>query len=76
VVPQVEVIALLVNPTNVTSESVVRDTQEAWRANGRRLAILKAGTESEINAALAALVQGRTGALIVASDPYFNSRRE
>ena len=76
VVPQVEVIALLVNPTNVTSESVVRDTQEAAHANGRRLAILKAGTESEIDAALAALVQEHAGALIVASDPYFNSRRE
>jgi putative tryptophan/tyrosine transport system substrate-binding protein len=76
VVPQVEVIALLVNPTNVTSESVVRDTQEAARANGRRLAILTAATESEIDAALVALVQGQAGALIVASDPYFNSRRE
>ena len=63
VVPQVEAIALLVNPTNVTSESVVRDTQEAARADGRRLAILRAGTESEIDAALAALVQGtRRGA--------------
>ena len=59
-----------------TSESVVRDTQEAARANGRRLAILKAGTESEIDAALAALVQEHAGALIVASDPFFNSRRE
>ena len=76
VVPQVEAIALLVNPTNVTSESVVRDTQEAARANGRRLAILKAGTESEIDAALAALVQVHAGALIVASDPFLNSRRE
>ena len=76
VVPQVEAIALLVNPTNVTSESVIRDTQEAARANGRRLAILKAGTESEIDAALAALVQEHAGALIVASDPFFNSRRE
>ena len=76
VVPQVEAIALLVNPTNVTSESVVRDTQEAARANGRRLAILKAGTESEIDAALAALVQEHAGALIVASDPFLNSRRE
>ena len=76
VVPQVEAIALLVNPTNVTSESVVRDTQEAARANGRRLAILNAGTESEIDAALAALVQEHAGALIVASDPFLNSRRE
>jgi putative ABC transport system substrate-binding protein len=76
VVPQVEAITLLVNPTNVTSESVVRDALEAARANGRRLAILNAGTESEIDAALAALVQEHAGALIVASDPFLNSRRE
>jgi putative tryptophan/tyrosine transport system substrate-binding protein len=76
VVPLVELIALLVNPSNLISESVVRDTQEAARANGKRLAILKAGTESEIDAAFAALVQMHAGALVVASDPYFNSRRE
>jgi putative ABC transport system substrate-binding protein len=76
VVPKVEVIALLMNPTNSSSDSLVRDMQEAARANGRRLAILKASTESEIDAALAALVQAHAGAVIVASDPYFISRRE
>jgi putative ABC transport system substrate-binding protein len=76
VIPGTEVIALLVNPTNLVSESVVHDMQEAARTNGRRLVILKASTESEIDAALAALVQAHAGALIVASDPYFNSRRE
>jgi putative tryptophan/tyrosine transport system substrate-binding protein len=76
VVPQGEVIAVLMNPTNSNSDSVARDTQEAARANGQRLAILKAGTDSEIDAAFAALVQVHAGALVVSSDPYFNSRRE
>jgi putative ABC transport system substrate-binding protein len=76
VVPLVEVIALLVNPNNLASDSVVRDMNEAARANGRRLAILKASTDSEIDAAFAALVRVHAGALIVASDPYLNSRRE
>jgi putative tryptophan/tyrosine transport system substrate-binding protein len=76
VVPQAEVIAILVNPTNLTSDSVVHDTQEAARAGWRQIAVLKASKESEIDAAFSALVQLRAGALVVASDHYFNSRRE
>jgi putative ABC transport system substrate-binding protein len=76
VVPLVEVIALLVNPSNLASDSVVRDMNEAASANERRLAILKASTDSEIDAAFAALVHVYAGALVVASDPYLNSRRE
>jgi putative ABC transport system substrate-binding protein len=76
-VPQVEVIALLVNPTGYSgSESAIRDMEEAARTNGRLLAILKASTESEIDAALAALTQLHAGALVVGSDPFFNFRRE
>ena len=41
-----------------------------------QLPILKAGTESEIDAAFASLVQLHAGALVVGSDPFFDSRRE
>jgi putative ABC transport system substrate-binding protein len=76
-VPQVEVIALLVNPTGYSgSEGAIRDMEEAARTNGRLLAILKASTDGEIDAALAALTPLHAGALVVASDPFFNSRRE
>jgi putative ABC transport system substrate-binding protein len=74
-VPQAGVIALLVNPNNPNAERVMRDVQEAARAKGVRLAILKAGTESEIDAAFVTLVQQQAGALLVA-DPFFLSRRE
>ena len=50
--------------------------QEAARAKGVQLPILKAGTESEIDAAFASLVQLHAGALVVGGDPFFNSRRE
>ena len=39
----------------------MRDMQEAARTNGRRLAILKASTESEIDTAFAALTQLHAG---------------
>jgi putative tryptophan/tyrosine transport system substrate-binding protein len=41
-----------------------------------QLPILKAGTESEIDAAFATLVELHADALLVGPDPFFNSRRE
>jgi putative ABC transport system substrate-binding protein len=70
------VIALLVNPNNPNAERMMRDVQEAARAKGVHLPILKAGTESEINAAFVSLVQLRAGALLVGADPFLASRRE
>jgi putative ABC transport system substrate-binding protein len=77
-VPQAEVIALLVNPNTVAErmKDMMRDVPEAARAKGVQLHILKAGTESEIDAAFATLVQLPVGALVVGSDPFFNNRRE
>ena len=75
-VPQAKVIALLVNPTIPASERMMPAVQEAAQANGVQLLVLKASTESEINAAFASLVHRQAGALIVSSDAFFFSRRE
>jgi putative tryptophan/tyrosine transport system substrate-binding protein len=75
-VPQAKVIAFLVNPNNAATERVVRDPQEAARAKGVQLVIVKAGSESEIDTAFATLVQLHARALVVDADPFFSSRRE
>jgi len=75
-VPKAKVIALLVNPKNPATENVMRDVQEAARVKGLQLPILKANSESEIDAAFATLVQLQAGALVVAADPFLSSRRE
>jgi putative tryptophan/tyrosine transport system substrate-binding protein len=75
-VPQARMIALLVNPNNSNTERIIKDMQEAARAKGVQLDVLKAGTESELDAAFATLVQLHAGALVVGGDPFFNSRRE
>jgi putative ABC transport system substrate-binding protein len=74
-VPQARVIALLVNPNNTSTEVMIRDVQDAARAKGLQLTILKAGSEGEIDAAFASLVQLHAGALLVGSDPFFVGRR-
>jgi putative ABC transport system substrate-binding protein len=75
-VPQAKVIALLMNPNNPGAERNIRYLQEAGRAKGVELQVLKAGTESEIDAAFASLVELHAGALLVVGDSFFSSRRE
>jgi len=76
-VPQAGVIALLVNPNNaIVAEPMIKNVQEAARAKGLQLYILKAGTESEIEAGLASLVQLQAGALVVGPDPLFDNHSE
>ncbi len=72
-VPQAKVIALLVNPSNAGAEPMIRNVREAAGAKGVQAHILKAGTESEIDAAFASLVQLKAGALVVGADPLFSS---
>jgi len=75
-VPHAGVIALLVNPNNANTERIIGDVQHAARAKRLQLQILKASTESEIDAAFASLVQQQAGALVSGPDPFFYSRRE
>ena len=75
-VPQARSIALLVNPTNAAIEPVIRDLQETARLKGVQLAILKAGSEQEIDAAFATLVNLQSKALVVGADPFFSGRRD
>jgi putative tryptophan/tyrosine transport system substrate-binding protein len=75
-VPQAGVIALLVNPNSPTAEHLIRDVEEAARARGVKLDILKASSESEIDTAFATLVQLHAGGLVVGADPFFFGRRE
>jgi putative ABC transport system substrate-binding protein len=75
-VPQARVIALLVNPHQPPFGNIIRDMHEAARAKGVHLAILQAGTEGEIDAAFASLVEQHAGALLVAGDVFFFNRRE
>ena len=74
VVPNVGVIALLVNPNNTRAEAQLRDTQEAAARLGIRLIVLRASNEPEIDTSFAILAREGARALLVASDAFFYSR--
>jgi putative tryptophan/tyrosine transport system substrate-binding protein len=75
-VPQARVIALLVNPANSDTERIIEDMREAAGTRRVQLQILKAGVESEIDAAFASLAQLQAGAVIIGADVVFSSRRQ
>jgi putative tryptophan/tyrosine transport system substrate-binding protein len=75
-VPRADVIAFLVNPNSTEAESQLRDVPAAARAIGAQLIVLNASTDSDFENAFAVLVQQRAGALVIASDLFFFTRRD
>jgi putative tryptophan/tyrosine transport system substrate-binding protein len=75
-VPGATMIGVLVNPNYPDANSQLRELQEAATAIGQKIQIVHASTERDIDAAFTTLIQQRAGALLVASDPFFFSRRE
>jgi putative tryptophan/tyrosine transport system substrate-binding protein len=75
-VPKATVIAVLVNPNQPSTATQLRDVKEAAHSLGLQLNVLNASSEGDLDAAFAAIVQQRAGALLVGADPFFNIRRE
>jgi putative ABC transport system substrate-binding protein len=75
VVPDVSVVAALVNPASGTADLQSRDLEKAAQALGlKELQILKVSAESDFEPAFAAMSQARAGALVVAADAFLASR--
>jgi putative ABC transport system substrate-binding protein len=74
--PGVQLITVLLNPNEPNYAFQLSDVQEAAAAIGQQIHILLASDESEIDAAFATAVQLRAGAMVVSSDPFFNSQRD
>jgi putative ABC transport system substrate-binding protein len=72
--PQATAISMLVNPNYPGTSFQLRDVQEVASTLGHPMHVLNASTGSEINTAFATIAQQRTGALLVAGDPFFLSR--
>ena len=75
-VPQANVIAVLVNPKTPDAQTQSSDMREAARAVGQQIVFLNASTAVEIDAAFTGLRHKSAGALVVTNDPLFNGQRE
>ena len=76
VIPAARAIALLINPNNANAERDAQIVQEAARAVGRQILIMKAVTEADFETIFATLARERAGALLVNSDVFFTSQRD
>src|SRR5262245_7045434 len=75
-VPKAGVFALMVNPNSPDTAPMIQNVREAARVEGMQFHVLKAGNESEIDAAFATLVERHVHALVVGNDPFFWSLRD
>jgi putative tryptophan/tyrosine transport system substrate-binding protein len=76
-VPKADVVALLTNPQDVgDAESHTQDVQAAARTLGRRLIVVGASAEPELERSFTALVAGGATAVVVQNDPFFDTRRD
>jgi putative tryptophan/tyrosine transport system substrate-binding protein len=74
--PAINAIALVGNPSNANFQADVPDIQTAADTLKQRLEVLAASTDGDLEVAFATMVQHQVGALIVMPDPFFISRRE
>jgi ABC-type uncharacterized transport system substrate-binding protein len=74
-VPASTITSIIINPTNANAEPDSVAVQEAARALGLQIQVLKAGSEKEIDAAFASIVEQGSGSLLVNPDSFFRTRR-
>ena len=75
-VPTATKVTMLVNRKFPTVPEEVRDMQDAARSLGAQIDVRDDSTEAEIDAAFKAMAQGRTDALVDATDPFLLAQRD
>jgi len=75
-VPAAAEVGFLMNPSNPTAATQVKDVQLAAEATGLRIHVVSASDEREFDTVFETLAQQKVDALLVGADPRFNSQRE
>jgi putative tryptophan/tyrosine transport system substrate-binding protein len=75
-VPKVDLIGVLVNPTYGESELQLREVKDAAQTIGQRIVIVEARSEGDMESAFASLSRHHADALLIANDPFFYSQRK
>src|SRR5262249_61416942 len=63
-----------VKPMHAANDDETDEMEMAARAIGRKLLVVRAGSEDDLAGAFASVVREGAGALILQSDPFLNSR--
>jgi putative ABC transport system substrate-binding protein len=74
--PAASRIAVLINPTSVSAETLLREAEEATHNLGLSLYVLHASTDGELDAAFANRAELRASGLVIGPDSFFTSRIE
>jgi putative ABC transport system substrate-binding protein len=75
VAPAVTRIAIVVNPNNPgLMQDTIQQSESALRRLGLEMLVIKAGSESEVESAVAAAVQQQANAMSIGADAYLTSR--
>jgi putative ABC transport system substrate-binding protein len=75
-VPGVPLIGVLLNPNFVQAPVQLQQIEEAARSIDQRVTVANVSTDEGLEATFAAFTRQSVGALLVAADPYFDTRRE
>jgi putative tryptophan/tyrosine transport system substrate-binding protein len=73
--PAASSFGILVNPDFLPAVGNAREAEVAIRAAGKKVIVYNSRSEAEIDFAFAAMAKSAPQALLVGSDPFFNSRR-
>jgi ABC-type uncharacterized transport system substrate-binding protein len=73
--PDAGVIAVLLNPNFPPAAGQAKALEKAAQVTSQRLSIFNASNATELEAGLASILQQRVSALLVAADPYLDTRR-
>jgi putative ABC transport system substrate-binding protein len=74
--PGASLFGALLNPKLPLATAQARALTEAARTLGQQVVLLNASSDAELDNALAALARQRVAAVLVAGDPFFDSRRD
>jgi putative ABC transport system substrate-binding protein len=74
-IPAGTAFAYLVNPANPSAQLEVSEARKTAAALGVRIEVVEASTEPEIEAAFETLSRMKVAGVIVAGEPFFDSRR-
>ena len=75
-VPKAALIGVLLNPNFPPALSQLAALENAAQTIGQRIAVFRASNDAELDSSFASLVQQQVDAVLVAADPYFDTRRD